>query len=131
MMDNCSSHKSDEIARLCRENNVQIVFFVANATHIFQPLDLCMFGEFKKRIASIVAQRVSDDQTNRLFRILQTWDDVNKVARIQASFEMGGFVYNIVENRVTVSFSSESVRNIQNDGLPAPPASGRRIRIDN
>ena len=130
LLDNCSSHKSQDIVDLCEENNIQIVYFVANTTHIFQPLDLCFFAAFKKIIRSFVPEGVEDEQSKRLLKILQSWDDAKKVATIQASFEMAGFVYDLIDNRVVVSFSGEAVRSAEaHREHPIPPPSGHRLRI--
>ena len=131
LMDNCSSHRSDDIVELCEENNVELIYFVPNSTHIFQPLDLCFFASFKARIRSAIPED-TDKQTVRLLAILQSWDAASQVRTIQASFEMAGFIYNIVAGNVlVVSFSREMVRSpeARQEPPPAPRPSGRRIPI--
>ena len=119
-MDNCSSHRSDDIVELCDENNTDLVYFVPNSTHIFQPLDLCFFASFKAKIRSAIPEE-TDKQTARLLTILQSWDDAKKVRTIRASFRMAGFTYDLVdETRLVVSFSREAVRG--QVGLAAEPA---------
>lgn len=46
--DNCSSHFSDEVFQLCRENAIEFVCLPANSTDKMQPLDVCFFSELKK-----------------------------------------------------------------------------------
>ena len=131
LMDNCSSHRSDDIVELCEENNVELIYFVPNSTHIFQPLDLRFFASFKARIGSAIPED-TDKQTARLLAILQSADAANQVRTIQASFEMAGFIYNIVAGNVlVVSFSREMVRSpeARQEPPPAPRPSGRRIPI--
>ena len=53
MLDNCSSHRSQDIIDLCEANNIELVFFVPNSTHIFQPLDLSFFSAFKAKLRSL------------------------------------------------------------------------------
>ena len=131
LMDICHPHKSDDITLLCGENNVELVYFPPNATHIYQPLDLCFFGAFKKKVISIVEAGIQDHQSERVLKILDSWDDVKKVSTICASFRMAGFVYRRAGNRVVVSFRRESVRNLEGNEAPAPHPSGRRIPIAN
>ena len=132
-MDNCSSHTSDEIRLLCGENNIEIVYLVPNTTHIFQPLDLC-FSVFKAKLRSSVPdQEIDDNQTRKLLLILNSWDEATKVRTIQASFEMAGFVYDLVDETTTVSFSRAAVRSPEahNDEPPIPRPRGRRVPIHN
>ena len=131
LMDNCQSHKSDDITLLCGENNVELVYFPPNATHIYQPLDLCFFGAFKKKVLSIVESGIQDNQSERVLKILDSWDSVKKVSTIRSSFRMGGFVYRRTANGVLVSFSREAVRNLEGNEDPAPQPSGGRIPIAN
>ena len=114
---NWSSHTSNEIVDLCRDNNVELVYFVPNTTHIFQPLDLCFFSAFKARLRSTVLdQQVRDKQTKNLLQILTAWDNAKKIETIQASFEMAGYVYRLVGETLCVSFSRHAVR-----GIDLPP----------
>ena len=131
LMDNCQSHKSTDITRLCTDNNVEIVHFPSNATHIFQPLDLCFFAAFKKKVISIVEAGIQDDQSERVLKILDSWDGVKKVATIRTSFRMAGYVYRRVGGRVLVSYKREAVRNLEGNEEPAPQPSGHRIPIPN
>ena len=135
LLDNCTSHTSDDIVELCRENNVELVYFVANATHIFQPLDLCFFSAFKAKLRSTVPDdQARDKQTRNLLLILTAWDNAKKVGTIQASFKMAGYVYNMVGQTLCVSFSRHAVRGIEHDEgeenlIPQPV--DRRRRIEN
>ena len=81
-----------------------------NSTHIFQPLDLTFFSAFKAKLRSAIPEEL-DKQTARLDTILQLWDEAKKVRTIRASFQMAGFVYNVVdETRLVVLFSRDAVR---------------------
>ena len=104
------SHRSQDIIDLCDENNIELVFFVPNSTHIFKPLDLSFFSAFKAKLRSAVPEDL-DKQTRRLDTILRSWDEAKKVRTIRASFEMAGFLYDIVgDHSLVVSFSRDAVR---------------------
>ena len=92
-----------------------------NSTHIFQPLDLAFFS-FKAKLRSAVPEEL-DKQTKRLDTILQSWDEAKKVRTIRASFQMAGFVDDIVDERcLVVSFSRAAVRaQVAMEELPAIP----------
>jgi hypothetical protein len=48
LMDNCSHHVSDEVVAVLTNARVQIITFTPHTTHIFQMLDVVLFGAFKK-----------------------------------------------------------------------------------
>lgn len=132
LLDNCSSHKSDEITALCEENNIELVYFVPNSTHIFQPLDLSFFAAFKARIRDADPEEPDvDAQTKRILKILRAWDDAKKVDTIRGSFEMAGFVYDLVDRKTSVSFSRAAVRSPEahNEEPPIPRPRGHRVPI--
>ena len=50
LMDGCSAHTVEQIEEDARNNNVEIQLFPPHTSHLFQPLDLCLFGALKKRL---------------------------------------------------------------------------------
>jgi hypothetical protein len=48
LMDNCSPHVSDEVVAVLTNARVQIIIFAPHTTHIFQMLDVVLFGALKK-----------------------------------------------------------------------------------
>ena len=56
-LDGCSSHISPELARLGQQNNIDIMLFPANLTHIMQPLDLSVFGPMKVYLQQAIKDR--------------------------------------------------------------------------
>jgi hypothetical protein len=49
LMDNCSPHLTPAAVRLFTRARVRIVTFAPHTTHIFQALDLSLFGVLKRR----------------------------------------------------------------------------------
>jgi hypothetical protein len=47
-MDNCSAHVTDNVIRLLTEARVRVITFAPHTTHIFQILDLTLFGVLNK-----------------------------------------------------------------------------------
>ena len=86
---------------------------------------------FRKKVISIVESGIQDHQSERVLKILDSWDSVKKVSTIRSSFRMAGFLYRRTENGVVVSFSRETVRDLEGNEAPAPQPSGRRIPIEN
>lgn len=52
--DNLSSHFTDEVIRLCEENNISFVCLPKNSTHLTQPLDVGFFRPFKGAWRSVL-----------------------------------------------------------------------------
>lgn len=55
LLDNHSSHKSLISLNLARENNVHLLSFPAHCSHRMQPLDISVYGPFKKFVATAAA----------------------------------------------------------------------------
>ncbi|CAH1959591.1 unnamed protein product [Acanthoscelides obtectus] len=52
--DNLSSHFTDEVLRLCEQNNIAFVCLPKNSTHLTQPLDVGFFRPFKMSWRSVL-----------------------------------------------------------------------------
>jgi hypothetical protein len=48
LMDNCSSHVSDDVVAVLANARVRIITFAPHTTHIFQRLDMVLFEALKK-----------------------------------------------------------------------------------
>ncbi|KAE9347477.1 hypothetical protein PR003_g6911 [Phytophthora rubi] len=60
IMDGCSSHYSPEVIDMGDELQILLVCLPANATHIFQPLDVAVFGSFKARLRTFIEMLAVD-----------------------------------------------------------------------
>lgn len=47
-LDGHSSHMTLPLSELCSQNQIELVAFYPNATHVLQPLDVGVFGPLKK-----------------------------------------------------------------------------------
>ena len=131
VMDNCSAHKSDDVVALLRRRNIEAVFIPPNSSHLFQPLDRNAFSSFKANLRSAVPEE-ADKQTERLLKILDSWDAAARTRTIKASFKLAGFVYSLENGTLCVSFRSDRAKNPEGDFVPDPPEPlGRRITIVN
>lgn len=52
--DNLSSHFSERVLTLARENDVRFICLLANSTHLLQPLDVAFYGPMKRHWRSIL-----------------------------------------------------------------------------
>jgi hypothetical protein len=53
LMENCSPHVSDDIVAVLTSARVQIITFAPHTTHIFQMLDILLFGALKKHATDL------------------------------------------------------------------------------
>ena len=51
---NFGSHSNDEVINICLERNIRFITLVPNSTHLFQPLDLAVFGPMKRSWRSLL-----------------------------------------------------------------------------
>ena len=99
---------------------------------MFQPLDRCMFAAFKQRLHTAVVGDF-DKQTRRLLKILDSWEKAMKTNTLLASFELSGFVYQVHDEDLFVSFIPRHVDLPEGVQLPTaqeqrPPR--QRVRSD-
>ncbi|GMG17405.1 unnamed protein product [Phytophthora fragariaefolia] len=59
-MDGCSSHYSLPIVQAANNMQVRLVCLPANATHLFQPLDVAVFGSFKAKMRALLNSFAAD-----------------------------------------------------------------------
>jgi hypothetical protein len=62
LMDDCSCHVKEEVLNLLRDGRVRVIAWPPHTTHIFQELDLSLFGVLKRR--GQYEFPFEDDQTN-------------------------------------------------------------------
>lgn len=55
-MDGHSSHINVAVAEFCRDHQIILYCFPAHASHVIQPLDICVYGPLKKKWNSAVKQ---------------------------------------------------------------------------
>jgi hypothetical protein len=53
ILDNCSSHKGDDVDALCEKYNLKLLWIPPHSSHFLQPLDVSFFGVAKNRIRSV------------------------------------------------------------------------------
>jgi hypothetical protein len=54
--DNLGSHLSISVIEKCQELNIRFVLFLANSTHMCQPLDVAYFRELKRVWRQVLTQ---------------------------------------------------------------------------
>jgi hypothetical protein len=72
LMDNCSLYMSDDIVTVLTRVRMRIITFASHTTHIFQMLDVVLFGALKKHPTGL--EMLDDEQSTSAF-LLKVYHD--------------------------------------------------------
>jgi hypothetical protein len=72
LMDNCSSHMSDDIVAVLIRVRVRIITFTTHTTHIFQVLDVVLFGALKRHATGL--ETLDEEQPAAAFLLKVYYD---------------------------------------------------------
>jgi hypothetical protein len=77
-MDNCSVHAQGDTLQMLADHRVRVLTFPPHTTHIFQSLNLSLFGNFKKRMnyrLSLETDETTAGFIKRIFHMME-WNPV-------------------------------------------------------
>jgi hypothetical protein len=110
LMDNCSIHVRSETLQMLADHQVKVITFPPHTSHIFQSLDLSLFGNFKRKMNYRLP--LDSDETaagfiKRIFHIMkQTLVEDN----VRSAFTQLGLRYNIDIIPYTLLFDEHELR---------------------
>jgi DDE superfamily endonuclease len=61
ILDGCSIHDNIEARKMLRDNHIHMLYLPAHLSHIMQPLDVAVFGPFKKRLKDLIQAMLLGD----------------------------------------------------------------------
>jgi hypothetical protein len=110
-MDDCPSSVGEEVSTILRDARVRIITWPPHTTHVFQELDLCLFGVLKRRGQSILP--FDDDQTTTdfFFKIYRTFRQTKTEPNIWGAFQEAGFEFDTSREPYRHVFNEEKCRN--------------------
>lgn len=111
MMDSCSVHCDKSILKCLGENNVIVLTFPAHTTNIFQPLDLSLFGIFKKAKNTETDSEMQDEVNKSIIKCIQIYEQTATSFNIRGSFRRAGIIQNIKTSQKTVALKIENMIN--------------------
>ena len=111
LMDNCSSHCSDEILQKLAENNVYVITFPPHTTNILQMLDLVNYGVFKKKNDGAQKKFDKNDTINEIIKIINSYEATFIGSNIRGAFNRGGIFINIKESPNRLRFDENKVKH--------------------
>jgi hypothetical protein len=110
LMDNCSPHIADDVIAVLTSVRVQIITFAPHTTHIFQILDVVLFGGMKKHATGL---EILDEEQPAAAFILKVYHDFKQTmieVNIWGAFAAIGFSYDIAQNPYWQLFDEEKLR---------------------
>jgi hypothetical protein len=72
LMDNCSPHIADDVIALLTSVRVRVITFAPHTTHIFQMLDVVLFGAMKKHATGL---ETLDEEQSAIAFLLKVYHD--------------------------------------------------------
>jgi hypothetical protein len=91
--DNCSVHCSEMILKEFAEQGVVVVTYPPHTSHIFQVLDVLLFGRLKSAKKYLPRNDGAPSQIDHLVRIFKAYEMVTTSSTIRASWVKAGFEY--------------------------------------
>jgi hypothetical protein len=95
ILDGLRSHSTPHTQEIFRDQDIRVIDLPPHTTHLYQPLDLCIFGISKKeyRISGEGKTDLVEKISKKIERILKSWHRACYRGNIIASWRAGGFVY--------------------------------------
>ena len=93
LMDGHSTRLNEEIIRKLLSEHVSVAIFPAHSSHLLQPLDLCPFGEFKKKLSKLSfspGDRIRQKREKLVNQALLAWRYASMEDIIEAGFKRSG-----------------------------------------
>lgn len=109
--DNCSSHLDDEILRIPAENNIIVITYPLHCSHIFQVLDLLLFGVLKIHKKHIPKNDSISPKIDHLLRIFMAYEMSTCSCTVRSSFEKAGFKYFQKNGQNFLKFDRSKIEN--------------------
>jgi hypothetical protein len=110
-MDNLFAHCSDRTLQLLSQHNIRVISFPPHSTHIFQMLDLVVFGVMKHYKSTLKKANNIHPVADHLHRAFRAFELATVSSTIRASFEAAGFNYIIGENGYVLQVNVEKIRS--------------------
>ena len=93
-MDNCYAHVSENIHLICAEENIRLVTYPPHTSHLFQPLDLLIFGLFKRKNGVYEWYKSFNTIIQRIVLMMNGIRSVCTPDNIRSSFRRAGIFIN-------------------------------------
>jgi hypothetical protein len=95
ILDALRSHSTGYTRNAFQEAQIRVIELPTHTTHLYQPLDLCLFEVAKKesRIAGKIKIGFLGKLSGKIERILKSWSRACYRGNVLAAWKSGGFVH--------------------------------------
>jgi hypothetical protein len=131
LMDNCPSHV-EEVSTILRDARARVITWQPHTTHVFQELDLCLFGVLKQKGQYILPFDDELTTPDFFFKIYRTFRQPLTEPNIWGAFQEAGFEFDPSTEPYRLAFNEEKCgstagfREIWSRGFPVENLSARR-----
>jgi hypothetical protein len=102
LMDNCSIHTRPEVLATLRGHNVKVITFPPHTTQIFQVLDLCLFGVFKRKMQYKLPFANDNLTVNSIRKAFHALKETFIPDNVRSAFKLLGLEFNITQTPYTL-----------------------------
>jgi hypothetical protein len=110
LMDNCSVHVRSDILQILADHHVKVITFPPHTTHIFQSLDLSLFGTFKKKMNYKLPLESDETAAGFIKRIFHTMKQTLVEDNVRSAFVQLGLRYDIETIPYLLLFDEQVLR---------------------
>jgi hypothetical protein len=110
LLDGFSGHTNTEVIAEMEANGVHLVYFPPHSTHVFQPLDLTIFGGLKAILRNYHEEHSLSAQAETINKIINAAQDSTTKHKIIAAFRRAGI---LLECNASGQFIEIDVTRIQ------------------
>jgi hypothetical protein len=110
LMDGMKGHCSERVLGYLREENIAAIIFPSHTTNLFQALDLCLFGVFKRRKDTTGGEFGDGSLKDQITKVLKAYEETATSFTIRGSFRRAGFKYIVTTKPYTLDFDESIVR---------------------
>jgi hypothetical protein len=89
--DNCSCHCSEDILRELAHHGVLLITYPPHTSHIFQVLDVLLFGRLKLAKKHLSRNDDLDPQVDHAMRVFRAYEIATTSTTVRSSWEKAGF----------------------------------------
>jgi hypothetical protein len=109
-MDNCSVHVTDDVIRLLTEARVRVITCAPHTTHIFQVLDLTLFGVLKRRARYELPFETDNGAIRLILKVYHDFRQTMVPSNIWGTFRALGVDFDMRREPSRLLFDEEKLR---------------------
>jgi hypothetical protein len=110
LMDNCSAHLTDDVIHLLTGARVRVITFAPHTTHIFQVLDLTLFGVLKRRPRYERPCETAQTTVKFIMKVYHDFKQTMVPSNVWGAFHALGFDYDTRGEPSWLLFDEEKLR---------------------